>query len=255
MTRRIAIFFTTACCLLAADALPAAESILDRYVEVTGGKQAYAKRTSETMTARVDFPSAGINGKITRYASAPDKYYSIMELPGIGNIELGYAEGTAWEKSAMLGPRIKSGAELADAAREASLNASAEWRKHYPKAVLDGVESVDGEECYKITMTPTEGRSITTFYQKKSGLAVKMTTIAASAQTGEIPVTILVTDYKNFGGVWAPSRTTQKAGGQEFTITIEKVDTNPEIPAERFVLPADIKALLAKRAAGKAPTK
>jgi outer membrane lipoprotein-sorting protein len=241
-----ALLAASVCALYAADATPTAESILDHYVEVTGGKAAYAKRTSESMQAKVEFPAANITGKITRYAASPDKYYSVMELPGIGNIEMGYSEGVAWEKSAMLGPRVKTGAELADAVREATLNASAEWRKLYSKATLEGVEKVDGEDCYKVVLTPATGRPLTMYYQKKSGLAVKMETIAASSQIGEIPVTILVTDYKNFGGVWAPARTTQKAQGQEFSITVEKVDLNPEIPAEKFALPAEIKALVAK---------
>ena len=255
MTRRFAVLLGGAFCVYGADALPSAESIMDRYVEVTGGKQAYAKRTSEIMSAKLDFPAAGIAGKITRYAAAPDKYYSVMELPGVGNIEMGFSEGVAWEKSAMLGPRIKSGSEMADAVREATLNATADWRKLYAKSAVEGTETVDGELCYKVVLTPADGRPMTMYFQKSSGLAIKMTTIASSGQMGEIPVTIIVTDYKNYSGVWAPARTTQKAAGQEFTIAIEKVDVNPEIPPEKFALPAEIKALVAKGAAKAAAAK
>ena len=35
-----------------ADPLPSAESVLDRYVQVTGGKQAYQKRKSEAAFLR-----------------------------------------------------------------------------------------------------------------------------------------------------------------------------------------------------------
>jgi hypothetical protein len=254
MTRRIALitllsgFLAGLPALHAADPPPTAESILDRYIEVTGGKQAYAKRKSEIINGTLDFTAQGIKGKIQRYSAEPDKYYATLDIPGVGAIEMGVSGGIAWEKSAILGPRIKSGEEKAQSIREASLNASLNWRKLFPKVQVEGVETVDGEVCYKVLMSPPEGHSQTMYFQKKSGLAVKITTVATS-QMGEVPVVVTVTDYKNFDGVWVPAKTTQKAAGQEFTISIESVQTNPEIPPDRFALPAEIKALAAKAAA------
>src|SRR5882757_7574647 len=114
MIRRTAIAFLLALpAVWAADqALPKAETILDRYVEVTGGKAAYEKHTRDTMTGTISFPAQGLSGKLTRYAMAPDKEYSVVELGPIGKIESGFSNGVAWEKSAILGPRIKSGEEL-----------------------------------------------------------------------------------------------------------------------------------------------
>jgi hypothetical protein len=39
----------------------------------------------------------------------------------------------------------------------------------------------------------------------------------------------------------------QKFGGQEIAVTITTVKTNPELPADRFDPPADIKVLLDKK--------
>jgi len=41
-----------------------------------------------------------------------------------------------------------------------------------------------------------------------------------------------------------PHKVTQKAAGQEFSISIDKVEYNAEIPKEKFELPAEIKALM-----------
>jgi hypothetical protein len=231
---------------LHAQELPTVEAIMNRYIEVTGGKEVWSKRKSERVTMRIEYPAAGLSGKITRYSAEPGRYYSSMEMgAGLGAIEMGLSEGVAWQNSALIGPRILNGQERADMIREGTLNAALHWRRLYPKAVVEGVEVVDGEECYKVVMTPAEGRSVTRYFQKKSGLEVKLTTVVAN-QMGEIPVTITVSDYKNFGGVWAPARTTQKAAGQEFTLEVEDVQINPEIPAERFALPAEVQALAAK---------
>ena len=47
MNRRILIVVVAAAAAFGADPLPSAESVLDRYVQVTGGKQAYEKRKTE----------------------------------------------------------------------------------------------------------------------------------------------------------------------------------------------------------------
>ena len=86
-------------------------------------------------------------------------------------------KGVAWDKNPMLGPRIKSGDRKAQALREGTFNASVHWREFYPKVETTGTETVDGELCYKVVLTPKEGNPETTYYQKKSGFAVKTTAV------------------------------------------------------------------------------
>ena len=90
---------------------------------------------------------------------APDKEYSVVELGPIGKIESGFTNGVAWEKSAILGPRVKTGDEKDQAAREAHFNGQAEWRTIFPKAETTGSESVNGEDCYKVLLTPPTGKA------------------------------------------------------------------------------------------------
>ena len=85
------------------------------------------------------------------------------------------------------------------------------------------------------------------FFSKKSGLLVKTTTVAVS-QMGEVPVEILVSDYKVFDGISVPTKVVQKAAGQEFSIVIASLKTNADIPPDRFNPPAGVKALLDKSA-------
>src|SRR5712671_4532754 len=163
---RLTLLGAITAAFVTARALPKAETILDRYVEVTGGKAAYEKHTRDTMTGTISFPAQGLSGKLTRYAMAPDKEYSVVELGPIGKIESGFSNGVAWEKSAILGPRVKSGEELEQAAREAHFNEQVEWRKSFPKAETTGSETVNGEECYKVVLTPPMGKPQTRFYSK-----------------------------------------------------------------------------------------
>jgi hypothetical protein len=230
-----------------ADPLPSAESVLDRYVQVTGGKQAYQKRKSEIAHGTVEYAAIGIKGSLTRYAAEPDKYYAALDIEGLGKIETGVNGQIAWENSAILGPRVKTGIERAEAIREGNMNATVNWRKLFPKVENAGIETIDGEACYKVVMTPAEGQPMIGYYQKKSGLQVKLTTVSTT-QMGDIPVEMIATDYRNFGGILEPAKVIQKAGPQEFTMTLERVEVNPAIPAETFALPAEVRALVDKKA-------
>jgi hypothetical protein len=229
----------------AADPLPSAESVLDRYVQVTGGKQAYDKRKTEIAHGTLEYTSLGIKGSITRYAAEPDKYYAALDIEGLGKVEMGTSGGVAWENSALLGPRVKTGIERAEAIREGSMNSTVNWRKLYPKVENAGIESIDGEDCYKVVMTPAEGQPMIGYYQKKSGLQVKITTVSTT-QMGDIPVELIAADYQDFGGILEPAKVTQKTGPQEFTITLDSVEVNPVIPPARFALPAEVRKLVDK---------
>ena len=248
MNRRILFVFLAAMAGFAADPLPSAESVLDRYVQVTGGKQAYEQRKSEIAHGTLEYPALGIKGTITRYAAEPDKYYAALEVEALGKVEMGVSGTVAWENSALLGPRVKSGVERAEAIREGTMNAAFNWRKLYPKVENQGIETIDGEECFKIVMTPPEGQPMIGYFQKKSGLQVKMTTVATT-QMGDIPVELIASDYKNFGGVLEPSKVTQKTGPQEFVIIMDSVEVNPAIPPARFEMPAEVRKLVEKAAA------
>lgn len=240
-----AAFSLTGVALRADDALPKAETILDRFIEVTGGKAAYENRKSEIATGTFELAAMGLKAPLTRYAAAPDKVYVVIEIEGIGKIEQGVSEGIAWEKSAMQGAHVKTGVEKAQSMREATFNSSLHWRTMFKTVETTGVETVNGEECYKVVLTPAEGKPETSFYSKKSGLLLKVIATIQSAM-GELEAESTAANYKDFGGVLMATKMTEKVGPQEITMTIDSVKVNAEIPAEKFVVPADVKALASK---------
>lgn len=243
--RRLTVLGALAGAFAAAQPLPKAETILDRYSEVTGGKAAYQKHTQETMAGTISFPAQGLGGKLTRYATSSDQEYSVLELGPIGKIESGFTNGVAWEKSSILGPRVKTGDERDQAAREALFDSQVGWRKVFPKAETLGSESVNGEDCYKVLLTPTTGKPETRFYSKKSGLLLKTTTTAVSPM-GEVAVEVEVSEYKNFDGILFPTQTKSKMGAQQMNMSITGVSFDQPAPAGTFDLPPEIKTLVDK---------
>lgn len=237
-----------------ADKLPgkmlAGEDVLDRYVEVTGGKEAYEKFHNRVSRGTMELPALGLKGKATLYQAAPGKMYMDADLPGIGKIEEGTDGHTVWEKSTAGGARVKKGEEGANALRAAAFNSDVNWRKVYAKAETLGLATADGKACYKVKLTTPEGQVRTNYYDHKTGLLVKAES-REKTQAGELPTEALVDDYKKVDGILMPHRLREKVLTQEFVLTFEKIEHNVELPADRFDLPADIKKLAAREQGGK----
>ena len=172
------------------EALPSAETVIDHFIAATGGKAAWEARHSQVEHATIDFAKQGLKGSLTIYEAAPDLYLGLTEFPGIGKIAAGSNGDMAWENSILQGPRIKQGAERADALREGAFNAPLFWRKLYVKGETTGSETVDGHDCYKVVLTPKEGKPITEFYDKKSGLMIK-TVATVTNPMGDVNAEIL----------------------------------------------------------------
>jgi len=251
MNRRVWIQFSAACLLAlpglkaADEELPKADTILDRFVEVTGGKAAYGKRKSEVTTLEIEFVGRGIKGTMTRYADPSGNTIGEGEFEGIGKMAEGVYNGQAWDSNPMTGARVKSGIEAADAVRDAQMNNSVEWRKYY-KAETVAAEKVGDEDAYKVALTPTgEGKGQTNWYSKKTGLLIK-TARTLSNPMGEIPIEVTVGEYETYGELKYPKKLTNSMMGTQMAITLLSVKTNEEIPKEKFEPPAEVKKLLAK---------
>ena len=159
---------------------------------------------------------------------------------------MGYRDGVAWQDSALIGPRILVGPEKSEALKDATLDPEYHWRSLYSKAETAGEESVNGEPCYKVILTPIGDDPETWFFSKQTGLVVKMSSVTTTQQ-GDIPVETFYSDYKQLGGVLRPTREIQKVAGQEIELRLDAAEVNVQIPAERFQFPAGVTALLAKQ--------
>lgn len=233
------------------ETLPKAEVILEKFVEVTGGKAAYDKVYNQIVKGTIEFTAMGVKGSMTIYLAEPNKSYTVVDLAGVGKIEEGTDGQVAWTQSAMQGPRVKEGDERATALRHAIFNSQKKWREIFKKVETVGIEKVDDQSQYKVVLTPHEGGPETHYYDSKTNLLVRSSMILKSPM-GEIPVEGSLGDYREAQGILVPHSIRQKALNQELHITVESVQANVDLPKDRFDLPPDIKALVDK---SKAPAK
>jgi zinc protease len=229
--------------MMAADELPKAETILDKAIEATGGKPAYQKIHSEVSSGSMEI--RGMKGTMTIYRAAPDKTYTEMDLAGIGKIQEGSNGKIAWSNSAIQGPHLKEGEEKDAALLVGKFDADLNWRDQYPKVETAAAENVEGKDCYKVILTPKTGSPVTRYYDKQTNLLVK-TVMTLKSPMGEVTVESLAGDYRKEGDILTAHKMTNRMMGQEFVISIDKIQYNAEIPASKFDLPDEIQALVSK---------
>jgi hypothetical protein len=217
--------------------LPSAESILDRYVEVTGGAAAYKSRTSETTTGTFTIVAANLTGQL-RASVKPGMVRTTIELPGVGRIDSGVTDGVAWAEDPFAGPRILTGFQAAFAIANARPGATADWREQYSSVEVTGIEDVNGEPAYRVVQTLAEGESLRGFYSVDSGLLLKL------AFTAEAPVEIFYEEYARVEGILTPTSIVQMAAGQRIVMNFTSLEVNVDIPDEQFAPPEGVQALL-----------
>lgn len=231
----------------AAAKLPSGEEILDAYVKATGGADAYTKLENRTSTGSVDIPAVGIKGSIVTVQAAPNKARITMDLPGVGKSEQGTDGETVWEKNPVTGVRILEGAERDMMLRQLRFNAELNWKESYKSAETVTVEDVEGKPAYKVKLTAHDGSVTHNYYDKESGLLLKSDSIYKS-QMGDMPISVLVGEYKEVDGIKMPMLATQTLQGMQMKLVTESVQHNTTLAADAFELPEEVKALKAKAA-------
>lgn len=222
--------------------LPPARQILDRYVEVTGGRAAYEKAKHRTFKGTVEITGVGMKGSLLLQQSAPDKMRTQIDLPGVGTIVQATDGVEAWELSAATGPRLLEGSEKADVLLQGSFDADLHPERTYAKMETLRVEDVEGKPAYVVALTPKGGDTARlSYYDKESGRLVKFTATTTTAM-GEVRAESRLEDYRPEGGIVMPHRVSLSAMGMEQVLTFDAISTDP-VPASAYAMPPEVKAL------------
>jgi hypothetical protein len=104
--------------------------------------------------------------------------------------------------------------------------------------------TMNSQECYKVRHTWKSGRTSHDCFSTKDGLIVA-TMVKQVSPMGEMDVTTLLSEYKDFGGIKRASVTTMQLMGSEIKTTVTAWEWD-NVKESEMEPPADIKALLKK---------
>lgn len=225
------------------DLLPTGAAVLEKSLEMTGGRAAFEQVKSRVSTVKLKMEQVGIEGTITMQQTADGNALMVANLPGIGETRTGLTDGVVWESNPMTGVRVVEGAEKQQQLRALRLNAELQPDKYFRKIETVGREKVGDRETFKVVLTPTDGEPETRYYDAENFRLLRVET-AVQSPMGVIRATSDMSDYKQVDGMDMPHVIVQSLQGMKIVTTMDEVKHNVEIDPSVFALPEDVKKLL-----------
>lgn len=227
-----------------AEKLPSGMDVINKFIDATGGKDAYQQRTSYITKGKFEIPMAGVTGDMTIYMQAPNKMAMNLDLGAFGSQQTVTNGTDAWEISTMAGPRLLTDAERASLQRQAAFDSQTNPEKYYTSIETVQKTEFAGEPAYEVTLTSKDGATVTQYYSVESSLLIGQSS-KEQTQMGEVESTVTMSDYRDAGGVKVPFKTVIEIPSMGMTqnLTITNVDTETEIDPAVFAMPDEIKQL------------
>ena len=242
---------------------PAAESIIDRYLQAIGGAERLAGLKSYVAKGKsVGFGGFGGGGRVEIFAKFPDQRATLIDFPenptrGISVRAYNGSEGWLVTPLTVLGEYPLTGGELDGAKVDAQLGfpgqikqALTNWRVSLPATISDlpGPSSQTSQEISMVAVgkdrlvnvvqgTGPRGILVTLYFDQESGLLQRMVRYGKSP-IGRVPTQVDYADYRDVGGIKMPFRMIFAWMDGRDAIQLSDVQTNVPIDAAKFGRPA-----------------
>ena len=234
-------------------ALPAARSVVDRFIEVTNAASTIANTETRRVRGKMSMAAMGIEGTYEVLMAKPNIQKMTAEMGAMGTQQQGFDGEHGWQVHSMMGTQLLEGLQLLQLKARSAYDSATRPPALYESIETVGKEDFEGKECFKLKLVlePLEGmdadetakgRTSFDYYDVESGLLVG-SVMTQATQMGEMEVTNVTSDYKKFGEELFATKTTQKAPWGEVVLTIESIEFDV-VSEEELAVPAEITALI-----------
>jgi photosynthetic reaction center cytochrome c subunit len=239
--------------------LPSAESILDKYIQASGGAQRLANLTSlDAKGTNVGF--GGFGGNVEIVAKAPDKRATIILFKaetGQGDEVRTYDGRTGWIRTPLnvLGEFELRGSDLDGARFDAQLSFPGQIKqllknlKVGPQATItdlpnrDVAPDVASGQNHSVNVVQGTGPRnllVTLYFDRQTGLLLRELRYGSSP-LGRVPTQIDFADYREVDGIKLPFRITYAWLDGRDSIMLNEIKTNVPVDEAKFGRPAPVK--------------
>ena len=239
----IVLVVTTACTVLPAkgqERLPSGAELMDRYVERSGGKEAYGRiknrKTVVIMKRRQN------EARVITHAAEPGNRHeetqreetdSIRAITG--DVVWGYRNGIG---------HIFDGATRNQELIKAFFHMPLKWRELFEKAECMGIVTVTGTKCYEVTLTHKSGATRDYYLSLDTMLPVMVEKILRGRGDNIRTVQFFMDDYRKVDGILYPFRVIKRFNDTDIILEYESIEHNIDLAADQFGLPPEVKELL-----------
>jgi hypothetical protein len=216
--------------------VPTVNDILARYVTALGGRAAISKISSRVSKGTFEIVGVEAQGTAESYAKAPNKYLSIITLPGYGEIRRCFDGQIGWLKNPETGLAALVGQDLSSTRRSSDIYQAIELSELYPQMSLKGQQDVDGWPAYVIEAKPGDGTLRRMYFDVSSGLLIRNDEEEDTPQGRDLNESYL-SDYHEIDGVKIPFTVKQVHGHTTAIVHLTDVRVNQPIDDAVFSKP------------------
>ncbi len=212
---------------------PAADQLIDKYLQAVGGAAAIEKITSRVMKGTITFGDRDVPIEI--FSKDPDKRISFTHTPD-GDSVTAFDGHEGWLGFPGRPAREMHGSEIDAAAMDADLHFAAHLKGMISEAQVRGTEKIGDHDAY-LVIGRREGKPpLRLYFDEHSGLLVRLVRYGETP-LGRMPTQIDYADYREAGGVKIPLRWTLARPSGRFTIQISEVKENVPVDDAKFAKP------------------
>jgi hypothetical protein len=241
------------------------ESILDRYIQASGGAQRLASLTSiSAKGTAVGFGGFGGDGAVEIVAKAPDKRATIILFKAAtnrGDQIRTYDGATGWVRTPLnvVGEFQLFGSDLDGARVDAQLSFPGQIKqiltslKSGPPTTITDLPAPSSQSSLQapaanqshvvdvVQGTGPRGLLVTLYFDQQTGLLVRELRYGRSP-IGRVPTQVDFADYRDVNGIKVPFRITYAWLDGRDSIVLNEVQTNVPVDETKFGRPAPLTA-------------
>jgi outer membrane lipoprotein-sorting protein len=224
-----------------------ADELIEKNIQARGGLEKMKAVKSLRLTGKI-VVGPGIEAPFVRETSRPNNVRLEFTIQGMTAVQT--FDGTnAWALMPFLGkkePEAMTADELKDVEDQADIDGPLiDYKAKGHTVELIGKEDIEGTPAFKLKVSKKNGDIDYTYLDAESFLEIKGQS-KRSIRGQEVEVETSFGDYKEVDGVLFAYSIQQKAKGTQaggnMAITIDKIETNPTLAADRFGKPASLAA-------------
>jgi len=219
--------------------LPTADELAEKLAKGSGGKDAWAKLNTMTMTGTVDIPTFGVSGKVEIFAKRPNKILRTTNVMDGQFVQKEAFNGEAgWTSDPQKGLRAITGAQLEQVKVESVFDADAHLKEIYPDLKVMGRSKVGDHEAYTAVAHEPGGKTVTMYFDAQTGLRIAEDSDGPDETGAVVKAHLLFEDYRVAGDVQLPRTIRIEAPNVSLVIKIEDVKFNDPLDDAKFAMPA-----------------
>ena len=223
-----------------------ADDILEKSIAAMGGRAAFEKIKTRTMTGTITLmtPAGDLPGSIEIANARPNKARTLIkaDLSAFGagplTIDQRFDGKDGYVIDTLQGNREMTGNQLDNMRNQGFPHAFLNYKELGYSVKLQGKEKVGDGEAYVLVFEPAKGSTIRQFIDAQTMLPVRFSLTVNVPQVGaDVEQTTTLEDYREVDGIKVPYKLTSSSSVQSFTVTLDKIAHNVEVDEKLFSKP------------------